>query len=75
MNNTVRDLLLIIIIVTLCLSLYMNKVEMEKVNKRLINLECEVHNLKNNMECLEETCDGRFECCMNYWVAVEYRWY
>lgn len=75
MNDTVRDLLLIIIIVALCLSIYMSKVEMEKVNKRLINLECEVHNFNGDMKCLENTCDDRFRCCMTYWESIEYQWY
>ena len=67
MNTTVRDLLLIIVIVVLCLSLYMNKVEMEKVNERLEILECNVRVFTRRLECAVETCDGRFAHGLKYW--------
>ena len=75
MNTTVRDLLLIIVIVVLCLSIYIARDLKTDMDKRLLALEREVRNLNDYTKCLGETCDNRFGCCMTYWESMGYKWY
>ena len=60
MNNAVKDLLLVVLIVVVSLGAYIIWEESNSIKAQLYSIECDIHNKEGIRVDIVGTCDARF---------------